>query len=73
MSEKQKEYLESSLLTFATGFAFALLPFLDSLTVESFQNGAVFAVLLAAFRGGLKALLEMWTKKKTAKKVAKKK
>lgn len=71
MTSTQKEYFISSLITFGTGFIMALIPVIDSLTVDSFQNGAMFGILLAALRAGIKALAEMWLMPKA--KVSKKK
>jgi len=62
MSKTTKKYLTSSLLTFVTGFAIALAPVMDSITLESIENGAIVGVLFAALRAGLKALLEMFIK-----------
>jgi len=63
MNKTYKKYIISSLLTFATGFALAILPVIDSITLESIESGAIVGVLFAALRAGLKALLEMFIQK----------
>lgn len=50
----------SAVLTFLTGFAIALLPELEELTVESLQAGAWVGALFAAVRAGVKAVVEMF-------------
>lgn len=58
MTKTQKKYIFSSIVTFITGFAIAILPLLDSLTVDSFKNGAILGVIFAGLRAGIKALIE---------------
>ena len=48
-------YLISSLVTFATAFLVAFLPFLDSLT---WDQAALFGLLFVGARAGLKAAAE---------------
>lgn len=59
MTKKQvKKYVVSSLITFGTAFAVALLPQIDSITIESIQTGAVFGIIFTAARAALKAVIE---------------
>jgi len=53
-----KRYVVSSLLTFCAGFALVLWNDIDSITLETMQNGALVGILFTAFRGGVKTLLE---------------
>lgn len=52
------EHIKSALITFFVGFAIVLVPQIDTLTVESFNDGMAVGILFAAVRGGVKALLE---------------
>jgi len=56
--ETLQRYLISSAVTFFAGFAVAVLPLLDNLTLESIKNGALFGLVFVGVRAGLKALLE---------------
>lgn len=58
MKTSTKKYIFSSIVTFITGFSIAILPMLDSLTLESFENGAITGLIFAGIRAGFKALLE---------------
>ena len=51
-------YAVSSLVTFAAGFALAVVPMIDGLTLESVQNGALIGVFFAGCRLGVKMVLE---------------
>jgi hypothetical protein len=53
-----KRYLISSLVTFLTGFALVLVAQIDSLSLESFKDGALAGVLFSALRAGIKGVLE---------------
>lgn len=59
MNEIFKRHLISASTTFLTVFGLYVLTSFESLTVESFQNGAGLAVLIAAIRAGVKAVLEL--------------
>jgi hypothetical protein len=53
-----KRWAMSSGITFATAFAIAIVPNIDSLDLQSFENGAFVAILFTALRAGVKAILE---------------
>lgn len=53
-----KDTIKSSIITFAAGFAIAVVPHLDSLTMESLKNGTLIGILFAAVRTGLKMVFE---------------
>lgn len=53
-----KEYTRSIVITFLAGFAIAVLPEIDSLTLDSFQNGALVGLMFAGVRTGIKMVLE---------------
>ena len=58
MNTKLKRYLISSGISFLTGFAVVVLANIETVTLESFTNGAVVGLLFAALRAGFKGLLE---------------
>lgn len=58
MNSKFKKYLISSLITFVTTFAIAVVPHIDSLTLESVKTGALLGVLFTGSRAGVKAVFE---------------
>lgn len=58
MSKITKRYIVSSLVTFASAFCLAILPVLDNLDVENLSKSAIFAVIFAGLRAGIKALIE---------------
>lgn len=53
-----KRYIVSSLVTFAAGFAIAVVPQIDQISIASFQDGAVIGILFAGARLGIKMVLE---------------
>lgn len=57
--ENFKRYLISSGITFLTGFCLTLSVNWDSITLESFQNGAIIGVIFTAARAGFKAVIEL--------------
>lgn len=67
MSEKTKRYIVSSVVTFLTGFAYAFLLDIDSITIESFRDGTASGIILVAIRSGFKALLEWFLASTVAK------
>lgn len=56
LSPKAKEYVKSSLITFATAFLIATVPFLGN---ADWSQSAIIAVLITGVRAGVKALVEM--------------
>lgn len=58
MSTNTKRWIISTLVTFAAGFAIAVLPQVDNLTIQAFKDGAVVGVVFAGVRAGVKAVLE---------------
>jgi riboflavin transporter FmnP len=65
MNENIKRYLFSSLTTFISGFALAILPFLDGLTLDQVKTGALAGILFAGIRAGVKAVIELAIHKKS--------
>jgi hypothetical protein len=57
-----KEHLKSALITFFVAFSIAVVPFIDSLSLETLKNGALFGILFAGVRAGVKAILEIVAK-----------
>lgn len=49
-----KRYLISSLITFVSGFAIAVIPLLDELSMTDVQNGALVGIAFIGIRAGLK-------------------
>ena len=67
IKENWKHYAVSSLITFVAGFAVAVLPLLDNLTLDSLESGVLVGVFLTGVRAGLKVLIEsfvVWYSKK---------
>ena len=58
MTQTQKRYLVSSLITFSTGFILSIGVLMDSLTVENVGWSVISGILLAGLRGGIKAVAE---------------
>lgn len=54
----KEEYIKSSIITFVTAFAIAVLPHIDALTLDSLKDGAILGVVFAGVRAGIKAILE---------------
>ena len=50
----------SSLVTFISGFAFAMIGSIDEITLESIKTGSYVGVIFTATRAGFKALLELF-------------
>lgn len=67
-----KAYIKSSLITFFTAFFVVLLAQWDSLDLQAFKDGAYIAILFAAFRAGIKALIEGFLKNFNIPTIAKK-
>ena len=63
MKETYKRYLVSSLVTFLTGFALAVIPDIDKISLDSFQDGVFVGIVFAGARAGMKALLEMFARR----------
>lgn len=51
-------WLVSTAVTFAAGFSIMLLADIDTITVETIQNGTYVGILFSAIRAGVKAVLE---------------
>lgn len=58
MNPNAKRWLISTGVTFAAGFAIAVIPQLDSLELSSLKDGALVGVIFAGVRAGVKAALE---------------
>ena len=57
--ETLKRYIISSLVTFFVGFAIVFVGEIDTISLESFKDGAFLGLIFAAVRAGIKALLEL--------------
>lgn len=53
-----KRYVISSLVSFVSGFAFAVIPSLDNLSLDGLRDGTLAGLAFVGLRAGLKALLE---------------
>jgi len=62
MSKNTKEHILSAVTTFLTGFLIAVLPLIQTVTVEQIETGAVIGILLAGARAGVKFLVQWATK-----------
>lgn len=58
MSDKTKEYLLSTAITFFTGFLIVVAPALDTLTLDSLQDGTLVGILFAGVRLGIKMVVQ---------------
>lgn len=67
MNKTLKKYIISSLITFVTTFAIALLANYDSITLETVKNGAYVSIIFTAARAGVKSVLEYIVSTQTAK------
>ena len=52
------EHFKSFLITFVVAFSVVFVSQIDTLTLATFETGAIFGVLFAALRAGVKAVLE---------------
>ena len=59
MSETNKAYIRSSIITFIASFASVIIVEIDSLSLQSFHDGAVVGLLFAGIRAGFKALFTL--------------
>lgn len=55
-----KRWLISTAITFAGGFAIALYPQIDNVTLESFKDGSLLGLLFVCARQGLKFVVELF-------------
>lgn len=60
MKVETKELIKSAIITFVAGFALVVMPEIDTLSLDSLQDGTVVGLLFAGIRTGLKMLLEMY-------------
>lgn len=60
MSDKNniKRYIISAVITFVAGFGAAILPHLDSITIDNISTGAVSGLVLIGVRAGIKLCTE---------------
>lgn len=58
MSPEFKRYIVSSGISFITAFAIAILPSIDSITLENVGAGAGIALIFTGLRAGIKAIVE---------------
>lgn len=59
MNPKVKEHIKSALITFVTAFAIAVVPHIDTITLETAKGGALVGLLFAGVRAGIKAFLQL--------------
>lgn len=60
MSKKSKKWLVSCIVTFVTGFGIVFVSNIDTITLNSFRDGALMGLLFTAIRAGVKALFEWY-------------
>jgi len=53
------EHIKSFLITFVVAVAMVLVANIDNLTLASFEDGALFGILFASVRAGVKAVLQL--------------
>ena len=58
LSEKAKRYLISAGLSFLAAFAIVFLTQIESITLDSFKDGAFVGVIFMCVRAGVKAVFE---------------
>jgi hypothetical protein len=58
MSKKAKHYIQSSIITFLTGFCLVLIADWNTITLSAFRDGALMGLLFSAIRAGIKAVIE---------------
>lgn len=54
------KHIKSFLITFFVGFALVFMTEIDTITLESFENGVLAGLLFAGVRGGVKLALELF-------------
>ena len=65
MKDLTRRYFVSTFVTFLTGFGIVIVADIDSLTLQSFQDGTFIGVLFAAVRAGFKAVIEAFLATRT--------
>lgn len=55
----------SSLVTFLTGFGIVFVSQIDTLSLNSFRDGTLIALLFVAVRAGVKAIIEFFLAKRS--------
>ena len=58
VNDNWKRYAISIAVTFFAGFALAIVPNIDALTLASFKDGTLVGLIFAGFRTGIKFVLE---------------
>lgn len=58
MKQSTKKYIVSSIVTFISAFSLAILPTIDSLSVDNLTDGVIVSVIFVGIRAGIKALIE---------------
>lgn len=58
MSDTTKRYIVSSIVTFIAGFALAIYPLLNDISIETLTKASIGGLLFAGTRAGIKALIE---------------
>lgn len=58
MKQVTKRYIQSTVVTFLTGFCTVLIADWDKLNLQSFVDGSYVGLLFSAVRAGVKSLIE---------------
>lgn len=62
-----QDIVKSTIITFAAGFAIAVVPHIDALTMDSLWDGSLVGLVFAGARTGIKVVIEgfiLWYSKK---------
>lgn len=57
MSDTTKEHLKSAAITFVTAFAMTIVPYLGTMNLNEVKQSTLIAIVAAAVRAGIKALV----------------
>jgi len=60
MNKDVKRWIISSIVTFLGGFSAVLILNIDTITLSTLTDGSLAGIIFVAFRGGFKALLELF-------------
>jgi len=60
LKDHWKRYVISSVLSFLSGFAIAVIPDIGNLGIESLRDGSLVGLLFLGVRAGVKGLLEVF-------------
>lgn len=66
MKKTTKRYIQSTIVTFLTGFCTVLIADWDKINLQTFMDGSYLGLLFSAVRAGVKGLIEafmLWKNK----------